>query len=241
MGTTLLHFIAGALRATWRALSLPARWPASVPASVSASVRALLKASLPVHRRNRLPAAVAVAGALIAAACGGDGLTSPATVENTARRFSVYALTGTSSALPSAYQYSTETVLRPTVLPSGSVSFDLAFDITADGKVRLLPVRTVVPSAPNGTPTVGILRVNQAFGEVGRAPDRGYVYDSVVVAAIGETFTLQLSNSGCVYQEPFYAKLTVDSILLPERRMVLRSLVNRNCGYRGLTEGLPKN
>ena len=37
------------------------------------------------------------------------------------------------------------------------------------------------------------------------------------------------------------AKLTVDEIDVPARRMLVRLLVNRNCGYRSLTAGVPKD
>jgi hypothetical protein len=35
--------------------------------------------------------------------------------------------------------------------------------------------------------------------------------------------------------------MVVDSVIAAERRVVLRTMVNRNCGYRALTAGLPKN
>jgi hypothetical protein len=73
------------------------------------------------------------------------------------------------------------------------------------------------------------------------APLTGYTVDTAQTVSAGQTYTVQLHNSGCVYGDYFYAKLVVDSIIVPERRMVIRSLVNRNCGYRALTEGLPKN
>jgi hypothetical protein len=218
MGTTLLQRIVGALRPTQRALSFPPRTSAA-------------------------PAAIMfAAGALILAACGdGDGLTSPASVENVTRTYSVYALSGTSSALPAAYQFTSESLTRPQVLPSGSINFDVAFDIGADGRVRIMPARIVVPAPPNGSPSIGVLKVSQAFDALTLAPERGYLSDSVAVAGIGDTHVFEIRQSGCIYQEPFYAKLTVDSIIPAERRIVFRTLVNRNCSFRGLSVGLPKN
>lgn len=214
MGTTLLLRIVGALRFTQRVLSFP-------PRSIS-----LLGA----------------AGMLIVAACGGgDGLTSPASVENVTRTYSVYALTGSPSTLPAAYQFTSESLIRPQVLPSGSINFDVAFDIGTDGRVRILPARAVVPAPPNGAPSIGVLKVVQSFDALQRAPEKGYLTDSVGVAGVGETYTFELRDSGCIYGEAFYAKLTVDSIIPSERRIVIRTLVNRNCGFRGLVDGLPKN
>jgi hypothetical protein len=218
MGTTLLLRILGALRPSQRALSFSSRTSAR---SVARGV-----------------AACTFAAGLLAA-CSDDGLTSPASFENVTRTYSVYALTGTSASLPAAYQFTSESLIRPQLLPSGSINFDVAFDIGADGRVLILPVRRVVPSPPNGSPAIGVLRVSQPFEQVGRAPDKGFLVDSAVTAGVGETVVFELLSSGCIYGEAFYAKLTVDSIIASERRMVVRSLVNRNCGFRALTDGLP--
>lgn len=153
----------------------------------------------------------------------------------------MYAITGTSSLLPAAYQYTTEQLARPQVLSNGAVNFDMAFDLTADNRVELLPVRALVPFPPAGAPAIGILRSPAQFAQLERAPERGYVADTAQVVGIGETIVLQLNGAGCTFGEPYYAKLVVDSVLIVERRIVLRSLVNRNCGYRALTIGLPKN
>jgi len=217
MGTTLLQRIVGALRPTQRALSFLPRTSRWLVVALTATVVAV-------------------------SACGdGDGLTSPATAENVTRTYSVYALSGTSSALPAAYQFTSESLTRPQVLPSGSLNFDVAFDIGADGRVRILPARIVAPAPPNGSPSLGVLKVTQAFDALTKAPDRGYLSDSTVVAGIGDTYVFEVRQSGCIYQEPFYAKLTVDSIIAAERRIVFRSLVNRNCSFRSLSNGVPKN
>lgn len=184
-------------------------------------------------------AAVMAAGSL--AACSDDNLLGAANVQNTTRVTSVWAISGTSAALPAAYKFTTESLERPQILSNGAVNFDVAFDITADGKVAFVPVRALVPLPPAGAPSVGMQRSAAGFLATTRAPERGYTDDSTAVIGVGETLVLQLRGAGCIYSDPFYAKATVDSILVAERRIVLRTLVNRNCGYRALEEGLPKN
>ena len=185
---------------------------------------------------------VFVLGAISAAACGGsDGLTSPAQVESFTRVFSVYALTGTSGALPAAYQFTSESLERPQLLASGAVNFDVAFDIGADGKVRIYPARAIVPAPPSPAPLIGVQKAAQGFLAMTKAPTTGYLVDSTVVAGVNDSFVFELRSVGCVYGEPFYAKLAIDSIIASERRIVVRSLVNRNCGFRSLAEGLPKD
>lgn len=174
------------------------------------------------------------------AACGDNNpFLSPATRENAVQRYSVWALTGTNPALPASIQFTTLTVERPQLLPSGSLNFEVAFDLTPDGKVRFIPARALVPQPPAGAPTVGLQRSTSAFDALTRAPDRGFVNDTALVAGVNEVVLLRLGNAGCFLGDPYYAKAVVDSVIPAERRLVLRALVNRNCGYRSLTEGLP--
>jgi hypothetical protein len=183
--------------------------------------------------------AAALAAAVLAACSDNNPFLSPATRENAVRTFSVWAISGTSASLPASVLFSNLTVERPQLLPSGSVNFEVAFDITSEGRVRFLPARALVPQAPAGAPVVGLVRATSAFNALTRAPDRGYVDDSTLVVAVNEPVLIRISSAGCIYGEPYYAKAVVDSVIMAERRIVLRTLVNRNCGYRALTEGLP--
>lgn len=180
-------------------------------------------------------------------ACSDDGnFTQDATRENVVNASSIYALSGTSPDLPAAYSASNGAFVRPIVSSSaGSVNFELAFDIRADGKVLLLPVRSLVPFPPSpvtGAPSIGLQKSGAAFDLVERAASSGYLSDSVLVASAGETFLFRLTSAGCFYGEPYFGKLIIDSVIVSQRRMVVRALTNRNCGgYRSLTVGLPKN
>jgi hypothetical protein len=102
-------------------------------------------------------------------------------------------------------------------------------------------VRGMVPAPPAGSPTIGMQKSTAAFDALERAPDRGYITDTTLVVAKGETVVVRLASSGCVYGDPYYAKIRVDTIIATERRIIFSSLVNRNCGYRALTAGVPKN
>ncbi|MBL0941034.1 MAG: hypothetical protein IBJ03_19275 [Gemmatimonadaceae bacterium] len=175
-------------------------------------------------------------------ACGNDNsLLSPATTENAVRSFSVYAVSGTSAALPASYRFTTESLERPQVLSNGAVNFDMAFDITADNRVSLIPVRAIVPLPPAGAPAVGFRTTDASFTAVERAPTTGFTIDTALVVGAGQAVIAQVQGSGCILGDALYAKLVVDSIILTERRLVVRALTNRNCGYRALTVGLPKN
>lgn len=196
----------------------------------------------PHFARRALSLATLSALLLSVAACGDDNaFRQQAFIENVERQTPLFALNGTPTGLPSAYAFTSETLVRPQVLASGGVNFDVAFDLTADNRVILYPVRRIVPAPPGGAPVVGLQRSTGAFAAVARAPDRGYTDDSSMVIARGEVVLVRLTNTGCITGDPFYAKMQIDTIFPAERRMILRTLVNRNCGYRDLTVGVPKN
>jgi hypothetical protein len=161
--------------------------------------------------------------------------------ENIERQTPVFALSGTPVGYPTAYQFTTESLVRPQVLASGSVNFDIAFDLTSDNKVILYPVKKLVPQPPVGSPSVGLLKISSTFDAIARAPDKGYTNDSSVVVSPKEVVLIKIAGSGCIYGDPYYAKMQIDTIIPTERRMILRTLVNLNCGYRDLTAGVPKN
>jgi tryptophanyl-tRNA synthetase len=84
----------------------------------------------------------------------------------------------------------------------------------------------------------------QERGEVDaleRAPTDGFANDSTVTVAIGETWVVRIDPQLCSFGDAFFAKLVVDDVNALTRRMAVRVLINRNCGYRDLTVGLPRN
>ncbi len=179
-------------------------------------------------------------------ACGKDStFTQTATTENVSRLANVYALTGSAADLPAAYNMATEAYVRPLVQVDGTVNFTLAFDINAAGKVVLLPVRQIVPLPPfpsGGSVSIGLEKSNTPYDQVTYAANSGYIADSTQIASAGDTYLMKLLAAGCVYGEPHYGKLVIDSIIVAERRIVVRTLTNRNCGgYRSLAIGIPKD
>jgi hypothetical protein len=131
--------------------------------------------------------------------------------------------------------------VRPQILAGGGLNFDIAFDLTADGKVLVMSAKSVVPAPPAGAPTIGMLEANPVYEQITRAPDGGYRPDTSIALTVGKAIVLRLEGVGCPYGDPFYAKLTVDSINVVERFAVVRSLVDRNCGYKSLSVGIPPN
>jgi hypothetical protein len=174
-------------------------------------------------------------GAMAASACG-DPFQVKAQFVNEDQPYFVHALTG--SALP----YATGLLLpgKSVTRVDGSFSFDVAFDINAQGDVVLLPVR-VVGQGAGGSRQVGILKPSGAYDNVLEAPRTGYVYDSVTVVRKGEPAVIQAQAANCgLSLSPFlYARIVVDSVDLPNRAIYGRTTINTNCGFRSLKLGLP--
>jgi hypothetical protein len=157
----------------------------------------------------------------------------------------VFAISGTSPALPSAVSTTGFGVLRPT----GEFNFDVAFDVDASGYVVLLPVRLVVPSRlVNGVlvaaPRVGLQKINGTFESLDRAPGGGYRYDSTLVLRPGESAAIEVLNQTyCAFDFStlVYSKIAIDSVDTANRAIFFRLLNDPNCGFRGLGTGVPRN
>jgi hypothetical protein len=174
------------------------------------------------------------------AACSDDDPFRPvATTPNVVTGLGLAALS-TGVLAPTAIDFINLRAVRPTLDGAGTVNFQLALDLEADGRVRLLPVLSML-SPPTGSTSVGLVRTDATFEALARAPTSGFVTDSAVTAAVGETWVVRLSAGLCAFGDPFYAKFVVDGVNPATRRLAVRFLLNRNCGYRDLTEGLPRN
>lgn len=189
---------------------------------------------------KRLAPVLLAAGLVASAAACGDDNPFEASLPTTAdQALEVYALSGTAPELPTAYFAVSQTVMRV-----DSLGFDVAFDITADGRIALYPVRTL--GQPLSARSIGI-RVDSAtpYASLVRAPTRGYVRDSVVTVPVGRTVVLETPFSGCslyALSQVVYTKLIVDSANVGTRKIFFHAVNNPNCGFRSLRPGVvPKD
>lgn len=128
--------------------------------------------------------------------------------------------------------------------PDGSLSFDLVFDLDADGKPMLIPVSKI--AICNRLCQVGLQVVNDStFDQLTRARVRGFTYDTPITVAIGKPVYIVAKSYGCsgsIYSNDLYAKLVVDSVHTVDRSIFFRVVADPNCGFRGLVPGVtPKN
>lgn len=179
-----------------------------------------------------------VATASILTACG-DSQLLRASLPTAQDVYTVFALTGT----PAAYPSGLNTYIRSAVRVDGNATFDVAFDIDADGNAVLYPVQKIVSSLA-ATRRVGFRKVATPFDSLTSAPTGTYS-DSIVVAHAGETVVMQAqrntSGDVCSFDlSPYiYTKLRIDSVFVGTRTIVASAVVDPNCGFRSFEPGVP--
>ena len=192
---------------------------------------------LPIRSTRVLVVALAV----LAVACG--DITRPkASTPSIAASYAVTAFTGAPVSAPTAISF-----LGGTTRADSRFAFDVALDLDATGAVTVLPVRTVGGALGNaiiqgqtGLPLkrVGMQKVPGPFEALREAPKTGYDTLGVQTLVPGNVLAVELLDYANCYTgfagSTLYAKLTVDSVDAANRRIYTRSVVDPNCGYRGL-------
>jgi hypothetical protein len=190
--------------------------------------------------RAGLAAATFAAAAMLA--CG-DPNRPVATFENYADTLELYTLNGAPRGAPAAKRLLAGALAgNAGVTTDAAFAFDVAVDIDALGRPVLYPVRAV--AAPFlGRHRVGIRRTTDAFESIERAPQGEYRYDSLAVLAVGEVVLIESADpQACnvFLGGVIYAKMIVDSVRAPARRVFARVTADPNCGFRSLVvPGVP--
>lgn len=192
----------------------------------------------------RVSALLVAVGAVAALASCGDLTAVEARFQNRESRFAVFALNGTPASFPSAVSVR---VADPRPVNS-SFAFDIAFDLTDTGTVKLLTTRAVATEISGLMNQVGLQLLPFPFEQVDRAPTTGYVRDSVLDVTVGQTVLVDVVDLSCqsefsILGMNIRAKLVIDSVQTDSRKIFAHILVNPNCGFRALTAAgeLPKD
>lgn len=167
------------------------------------------------------------------AACG-DPIRIRAQFETVEDTVTVFAVTGTPVIAPAALS----TVRHEAVRIETTRDFDIVFDINQAGEAVLYPVQLV-----GGSPgTTGILKATQGFDAIVEAPRDGYVTEDPTVLTVGEVVLIEAEPVFCAgtINPWIYSKLVVDEIDVTTRTVVVRMVVDPNCGFRSLDEGVPE-
>ena len=187
-----------------------------------------------MHRYCLLPALTV--GLL--ADCGNPNDLADATIPNVETTITLYALTGTPIATPSAYSVAEATAVRS----DQGGAFDFAFNIDSTGQAILLPLAVLGLGVQSGT-NAGFLKTDGTFESIETAPLNGYVTADPIAITVGERYVVRSRVVCAGLGLPKYGKIEITAINpAPEARTVtFRVVTDDNCGYRGLAPGLPVN
>lgn len=169
-------------------------------------------------------------------ACGDANILPPATVPAVEDTLALWAVTGTDIIHPSAFDLLNNQVVRT----DRSAGFDFVFDFVVDSVGDTVPV--LFPRGGVGLSADGGLQlVRVHWDTLLVAPPDGYESQLPVRFDLGSVVVARSRTQTCNFglSAGLYAKLQPLDIDLPNRRMVIRILVDQNCGYRGLQTGLP--
>ncbi len=185
---------------------------------------------------SRPPAAarpVALFALLLAsavAACNDPYALPPATTAPAIFDLTLWSITGTSLASPSAYDLLNQTVVRT----DRTSVFDFAFDIPdslGDTVAVLLP-RGALGLYRDG----GLQLTTTPFDQITTAPNSGYDQGDPLPVKLGDVVLAASRSQTCNFGfvRPYYAKMKVTGIDFTERSITLHMLVDANCGYSSL-------
>jgi hypothetical protein len=189
--------------------------------------------------KSRLAAILTLGLAAAGVACG-DIAGPQAVLQTIADTSVVYALNGAPPGAPTALYLFAGTTVRA----DANFRFDVAFDIAADGKVILMPVRTVA-SPLTSAHQVGLQTVATSYDALETAPSSGYRKDSTLVVSPNTVVVIEAIDpfacSNSFFGTTTYAKLVVDKVDPVARTIDVRFVIEPNCGYHSFKPGIPKN
>lgn len=189
---------------------------------------------------TRLVRVAIVAGAVLAVACG-DPTRPRATYANAANTYTLYTLTNSPAVSPNALSF-----LGGVSRANGAFAFDVAFDLDATGRPVVYPVRLIGGAAAGTLKRVGLQVVSGAYESVTEVPSTGYDTLNTKVLLPGQVLAVEMRDpTSCfssIYSQLLYAKLVIDSVDVPNRRLYARSVTDLNCGYRSVEpDSVPRN
>ncbi len=139
---------------------------------------------------------------------------------------------------PSAYAMD---IRRGVVIWSGGTGFDFAYSTDTLGRSLALPLQ-VLGLAASTSVNPGLKLSATPFDQLTLADRNGYITNDTIVLAEGQTYFLRSSASACpALGVPIYGKMEILDIDTAAGTLTFRALSDRNCGFRGLAEGIPKS
>lgn len=182
-----------------------------------------------------LAAFIAVAGA-----CSDPNALQDASITNVVdTSVTLWSLTHGPLDKPVAYSIIARNGVRTWEVGS---AFEFAFDVTPDGRPVFIPTDLLGLLGSSALKPGLRQTTTQTFDQMTRAPSNGYTVTDTVPVVVGDRFYIRTTVSACtVLSVPLYGKMEVTGVDTAAKTVTLKVLVDQNCGYRGLKEGIPKS
>jgi hypothetical protein len=168
------------------------------------------------------------------AACSGSSDLAPASDANVVDTTTLYALEGTAITTPSGFSMPDRNPVRT----DQTTAFDFAFNIDAAGRPVFLPLAILGLGGSTANP--GLFETSTPFDSLLVAARDGFTSDDTVLVTVGRTLVGRSRVVCSTLGVPMYGKFEVLSVDLVERSATLQFMVNINCGYVGLSPGIPE-
>jgi hypothetical protein len=173
----------------------------------------------------------------LAVACSDANSLPEPTENNFVDTLTIGSLEGTPISTPSGYN-----IAVGPVRTDQSVDFEFAYNIRQladDTYQRVLIPRAALGLSSTNTADPGLQKRTETFDGITRAQSNGYVTDSAVAIAEGDRFMVRSRVVCTALGVPLYAKIQI--LKFQDSTLTFEVLADKNCGYKDLVPGLPKN
>lgn len=187
-----------------------------------------------MHRIRGLSILLSLA---LAAACSDANSLGDPTETNVVDTVTIGALEGTPISTPSGFN-----ITVGAIRTDQSVDFEFAYNVRRladDTYQRVLLPRAALGLSSTNSANPGLQRRDESFDGITRAPSNGYVTDSAVPIELGQRYLVRSRVVCTTLGVPLYGKIEI--LGFQDSTVTLKVLANKNCGYKDLLPGLPKN
>lgn len=187
-----------------------------------------------MHRIRGLSILLSLA---LAAACSDANSLGDPTETNVVETVTIGALEGTPISTPSGFN-----ITVGAIRTDQSVDFEFAYNVRRladDTYQRVLLPRAALGLSSTNSANPGLQRRDESFDGITRAPSNGYVTDSAVPIELGQRYLVRSRVVCTTLGVPLYGKIEI--LGFQDSTVTLKVLANKNCGYKDLLPGLPKN
>ena len=170
------------------------------------------------------------------AACNDPNAIPNATIANLVDTVTLWSLDGGPLDQPTAYSLNARRGVR--TWESGS-RYEFIYSVDAAGRSFFLPLQLIVPGNPDAVHP-GLKPSTGPFDQMTKAPQNNYITVDSVPVSEGQFYYLRTGVNTCTnLGVPLYGKLELLDIDTAAQTITFRTVVDQNCGYRGLRLGLP--